>query len=78
MYGKTLIAIFTGVNGIIVMPQIGKILDKINEDQIKKPEIKTKILILGLVFILCLIIETGYIKDTQEGIIKIYKTMAGE
>ncbi len=78
MYGKTLIAIFTGVNGIIVMPQIGKILDKINEDQIKKPEIKTKILILGLVFILCLIIETGYIKDTQEGIIRIYQTMTGE
>ena len=33
-----LVAIFTGINGVIIMPQIGKILDKINEDEIEKEQ----------------------------------------
>lgn len=70
-----LVSIFTGINGIIVMPQIGKISDKINENEMEKEQAKKKILILVIVFIICLVFESGYMKDTQEGILKIYHAM---
>ena len=73
-----LVFIFTGINGIIVMPQIGKILDKINEDEIEKGKLIKGIIILIIIFVLCLIFESGYMKDTQEGILKVYNTMTGE
>lgn len=72
MVQNILVAIFTGINGIIIMPQIGKILDKINEDEIKKEQLVKRIMILTILFILCFIFEIGYMKDTQEGILNIY------
>lgn len=73
-----LVGIFTGINGIIVMPQMAKMLDKIKEGQIKKEELIKRILILMTIFIVCLIFESGYMKDTQEGILKVYHAMIGE
>ena len=70
-----LVAIFTGINGMIIMPQIGKMLDKINEDEMKKQEFTKKLIILMIVFVISIIIEIGYMKDTQQGIVKIYHTM---
>lgn len=70
---NVLVSIFSAINGMIVMPQIGKILDKINEDEIKKEEVKKKGIILLIVFILCLVFEAGYMKDTQKGILKMYE-----
>ena len=63
-----LVAIFTGINGMIVMPQIGKMLDKINEDEMEKQEFTKKLIILMIVFVISIIIEIGYMKDTQQGI----------
>lgn len=70
---NVLVSIFSAINGMIVMPQIGKILDKINEDEMKKEEVKKKGIILLIVFILCLVFEAGYMKDTQKGILKMYE-----
>lgn len=70
-----LMAIFTGINGIIVMPQIGKIVDKIKENEIEKEKMIKKIVILIVVFMICLIFENSYMRDTQEGILEIYDAM---
>ena len=70
-----LVIIFTGINGIIVMPQIAKLLDKVNEEQIEKEQLTKRIGILFIVFVICLIFESGYMKDTQEGILNIYNSM---
>lgn len=67
-----LVSIFSAVNGMIVMPQMGKMLDKVNEDEMKKEEFRKKIIILLIVFILCLAFEVWYMKDTQEGILRTY------
>lgn len=67
-----LVAIFTGINGVIALPQIGKIVDKVKEEEIGKNEQKKRIAIIIIVFMVCLIFELGYMKDTQEGILKIY------
>ena len=70
-----LVAIFTGINGLIVMPQIAKMLDKVSEDEIEKEQLVKRIIILTIIFVICLIFESGYMKNTQEGILKIYQTM---
>ena len=49
-----------------------RILDKIKEEEMKKEQIMKRIILLILIFILCLIFERGYMKDTQEGIVKMY------
>ena len=72
---NTLVTIFAGINGIIVMPQIGKIIDKVKQNDIKKQEIQKRITILLIIIVICFIFESGYMKDTQEGILKIYEAM---
>lgn len=67
-----LVAIFSGINGMIVMPQIAKILDKIQENEIEKEQLIKRIGILVIIFVICLMIERGYMRDTQEGILKVY------
>lgn len=67
-----LVAIFSGINGMIVMPQIAKILDKIQENEIEKEQLIKRIGILVIIFVICLMIERGYMTDTQEGILKVY------
>lgn len=73
--GKVIISIFAGVNGLIIMPFIGKLLDKVNEDEIEKQVFSRKILIIVVIFLSILWLECGYMKDTQEGILKIYHSM---
>lgn len=72
---NVIVAICTGINGMIVLPQIGKIVDQINENQIEKEQLIKKCLILIVVFIVCLIFESGYMRDTQQGILKVYHSM---
>ena len=70
-----IVAIGTGINGIIVMPQIGKIVDQIKENQIEKEKLMKKMIILVFIFVICLIFESGYMRDTQQGILKVYHSM---
>ena len=67
-----LVAIFSGINGMIVMPQMAKMLDKIQENELEKEEFIKRIGILVIIFVICLMIERGYMTDTQEGILKVY------
>lgn len=70
-----LVIIFTGINGLIVLPHIGKILDKIKEERIDREKLFKRLFILMIIFIICVGIERGYMRDTQEGILKIYHAM---
>ncbi len=70
-----LVLIFTGINAIIVMPQIGKLLEKIKENEIEKEKLKKRIILLIILFILCIFFERGYMKDTQEGILRVYQSI---
>ncbi len=72
---NVLVAIFTGINGILVMPQIGRIFNKVNEDEMEKAKAQKRILMILILFFICLAFEVGYMKNTQEGILKIYHAM---
>lgn len=75
---NVLLTIFTGINGVIIMPQVSKILNKVKEDGLKKEKLIKPILVLMFIFILCLIFENRYMKNTQEGILKVYDAMIEE
>ena len=70
-----IVSIFTGINGIIVIPQIAKVLEKIEEGEIDKKEVLRRLIIILIIFIACVIFECGYIKDTQKGIVQIYNSI---
>ena len=72
---NTLLLVFTALNGLIVMPYIEKQLNRIREKEIEKEKFTKKMVLLLIVFILCLILESGYLKDTQLGILEIYNSL---
>ena len=72
---NVLVSIFTGINGIIILPQIAKILEKAKNGDLEKNQIRNRLILWIAILIICLIFECGYMKDTQVGIIEIYKSL---
>lgn len=66
-----LVSVFTGVNSIIVLPLVARLINKINEDDIEKQTFLIRIFGIIVIFIICLVIECGYMKSIQQGILKI-------
>ena len=66
-----LVSIFTGINGIIIMPQLAKILEKAKNGDLEKNQIRNRIILWIAILVICLIFECGYMKDTQQGIVNI-------
>ena len=69
---NVIVSIFTGLNCVIIMPQVAKNYEKMKNEEIEKDIFLKKILIIAIVFVICLIFEIGYMKSMQQGIFKIY------
>ena len=67
-----LVLLFTMVNGLIIMPFIAKILNKISCNDIDYNDAKKSFLVIFIVFIIVIIFECGYLKDIQNGILNVY------
>ena len=72
---NVLVAVFAGINGIVLLPQMAKILDNAKEGEIEKNQLINRIILWIIILLICLIFECGYMKDTQEGIIEVYKSL---
>ena len=72
--GNILILIFAGLNSLIVLPYLSKLLSRINDEDIEKNQVSKRVMVIIVVLILCLIMESGYLKDIQNGIINVYET----
>ena len=72
---KSIVPIFTGINSIVVLPYIGRLLDKVNEGEIEKDTFSKRILTIIIILLIILWLECGYMRDTQEGILQIYNSM---
>ena len=70
-----LVLVFTGLNAMIVLPFIARTLEKVDSGEIEKDELSKKIVILIIIFIISMIIECNYMKNTQEGILEIYQAI---
>lgn len=68
---NVMVIIFTGINSLIVMPYINKQIIKLKEKEIEKENLIKKSIILCVIFVIFLVLECGYMKDTQKGIIKM-------
>lgn len=71
---RIIVMIFTGVNLLILLPYISKKLYAIHEGEIEQKDFLRKMAILAVIFIICMCIECGYMKNTQNGILKIYQS----
>lgn len=72
---KMLILIFTPLNALFTIPWIAKIISRINDNDIEKNQVIKRVVAIIIVFIIVLIIECSYLKNTQLGIIEIYEKM---
>ena len=72
---KMLILVFTPLNALFTIPWIAKIISRINDNDIEKNQVIKRVVATIIVFIIVLIIECSYLKNTQLGIIEIYEKM---
>lgn len=72
MMRTLLVSIFTGINGIIILPYISKMLGKINDGEIDKDIVTKKLIIFVIIFAICMFCECRYLKNVQKGMINIY------
>ena len=68
-----LVAIFASLNFLAFTPFISKTISKIYEGEIEKEQFLKRIALISVIFLVCIFFETGYMADTQEGILKIYE-----
>jgi len=67
---NTAMWIFAPINAIIAVPYIGNCINKYKANKINSSKLKKRIGILLIVFFFLMIIETGYIKDFQMGLLQ--------
>ena len=67
---NTAILIFAPINLIVLVPYIGSSLNKLKDEIINEDKLKKRLIIVGIVLILLVVIELGYIKNFQVGLLK--------
>ena len=68
---RILVTMFTGLNSLIILPFVAKILEKIQANEIEQKEVLKKLSIIVVIFIICMFLECGYMKDIQQGILDV-------
>lgn len=71
-----LVPLFTAMDGIIFIPYIARILNKVEGNEIEKEKLIIKAIVFIIIFIICVVIECGYLENIQKGIISIYNSKA--
>ena len=74
MVGNMLVLIFTSLNGLVIMPMVGRVLNKQNENDIDKEVLTKKIVIILIILALITIFECNYMKYSQKNILEIYSS----
>jgi len=69
---KILVTIFTPMNGIILLPNITRLINESQNGEIDKEECARKLKKTLIIFILLVIIELVYLRNTQIGILNNY------
>ena len=70
-----LVAVFTSLNGFVVIQYIARILGRTYEQTIEKEEANKKIAIILIIFIIIAIIECLYMKNIQNGILDMMNNL---
>ena len=70
---NVLVAVFTIINGFIIIPAFSKTFGRINDKTIEFNQAKNHFIFLIIIFIIVLVIECSYLKGVQQGILDIYQ-----
>lgn len=70
--------LFTSINALIFIPWITKNVVKLKNNEIETKNFQMKLLIIGTVFVACMIVENIYMKNIQKGILDIYNVNVQE
>ena len=71
--GQVIVLLFTGLNSLVI-PFITRTFKKKENGEIDVNSFKVRMIIICVIFLICLIIECGYMTDTQEGILRVYES----
>lgn len=69
--GNVFVTLFTNINGYFILPYTFRNIEKIDNEEIKKEQVRKSIIILLLVVIALLVFESIYLKNILHGIIRI-------
>ena len=69
---RTMLAIFTPINGFIVMPYLLLQMENLKLKKINELQFKKRIFIFLTIFLVMLIFESSYLSNIQKGILSIY------
>ena len=70
---QLIVLLFTGLNSL-VLPFLSKNFKKKANGEIDDNVFKVRIIIILVIFLICLFLECGYMKDIQEGILNVYES----
>ncbi len=66
-----LVLLFTGINGLFVMPFLSRGIEALYQENIVKQQLVMRAVLCIAVLIILLILECGYMTTTQNGILKV-------
>ena len=67
------VALFTIINGYVLLPYVFKKLEQINNDELERDKLIRCVVILLIVVVLLIVFESMYFGDVQQGIIKLIR-----
>lgn len=70
-----MLAVFTPVNGMIVMPYLASVVSKIYTHDITQEKVRKRLIIISIIFIIVIIFECSYFRTTQLGILNLINHM---
>ena len=75
--GKVVVILFTGLNSISTTITVGRNIKKTEQDgEIDTNILFKRLIVIGVIFLICIFLECGYMKDIQLGILNIYNSNA--
>ena len=73
--GNVVIILFTGLNSL-VLPFIGRNIKRQEDGEIDTNILFKMLIVIGVIFLICIFLECGYMQDIQLGILNIYNSNA--
>lgn len=72
---KILVMVFTPINGLVLMPNVARIVSRLKFDEIEKSKAIKQFVILGVIFVVVSVIEVMYLTNIQLGILDVASKM---
>ena len=66
------VLLFTGINGVLILPNIARLYEKVQAGEMEKEKLTKRIIIYIVIWVICMWIEVNYMRSIQEGILQVF------